>query len=158
MPWGTADPRKPHHLEQVANPFGSHDRVAFAPARNYPLRCPHCSNLMAPDFLDEGACPNCRQPFTKAQARDMFIEALQVHVQHGGWSPAIIEALKRLKGSGYVNRELDVREMNSTARNVAAHHLNLREQMQREERAKKALPAALRNMSSVSKALRRGPL
>lgn len=155
-PWGVADPRKPHHLTQERNAHGTHDRVAFHPARDYPLRCPHCSNLMAPDFTMEGRCPNCAKPFSKAQARDMFIEALQVHTVHGGWSQAVIESLKRLKTSGYVSRGMDAREMSTVARNVAEHNLAIRDRLQREERAKKLLTPALRNISPVSKALRRG--
>lgn len=161
-PWGVTEPRKPWHLPKQRNRFGFHDRVAFTPVRNFFLRCPACGMLMTPDFALETRCPNCKKHFTKAQWADMSVEAMQVEAIFGQWTPEALEYLNRLRthgkdgASGYISPKLDVREMSEVARNVAAHNLALREKGLREERARRMLPSALRNLSPVSRALRKG--
>jgi hypothetical protein len=133
------------------NAWGMHDRYGFIGRdQGTPVRCPRCNNLFSQDFFDEGRCPNCKLNIArKSVQRDMYVEAQQVKV-HGGWDHAKLEALAKLRGSGFVTKDGQARDVNSVARNLTA----MKTIGERQADARSRLISELRKMSSVSNILR----
>ena len=145
------DYRDASHLRASRNEWGAHDKATFIPHGNgLPVRCPKCNNLMAQDFLDEARCPNCNWNFTKAQARDMYVESHQIKALQGKWDHQVLDSLSRLKTSGYVSPQMKARPISSTARKMASWSFGAQEELRRRA-ARERMVNSLRRHSPVNR-------
>lgn len=114
---------KEHHLVQEANAFGTHDRFYFTPATEGRIRCFKCNRLFDSTLLDTGKCPQCLYTFTKAEARDAYIESVYHKVNYGKWNDVIVQALGKLTQPGIVRPDGHVVPLTDSARKVVEYYV-----------------------------------
>ncbi len=124
---------KEHHLLQDSNAFGTHDRFYFTPATDGRVRCFKCNRLMDNNMMDVGKCPQCLFQFSKAQARDMYIESVYHKVNHQGWSDEIIQLLSKTTEPSMVRPDMRVQPLNDAARKVVEFYVSKMRQYERED-------------------------
>ena len=123
VPW-VKPVRKTSHLTQEANGLGTHDRFFFTPAVECRVRCPECSRLMDSNFFDIGKCPQCLHKFTKAEARDCFVEAIYMKVNHGGWTDEVMQQISSYKYPVMLRPDGRVQPITENARKVVEYYVS----------------------------------
>ena len=114
---------KEHHLRSEANAYGEHDAHYFFPATDGKLRCFKCNKLFDASILDTKRCPQCLFEISKKDAKDMYIEAVYMKVNYGGWNPELLDLLSTKKEPSMIRPDGHITPLTDAARSIVAYYV-----------------------------------